>query len=269
MSAKKGILFSAVAFITGLAALRAGTVFYDHFTFPALEGPLKYVLPLAALYIIIRAFHISDMISFSFSEISGWLKKGSWIIAAGLIFFVLSLLALPEDITADPFAIFSFVILCFFTALFEELLFRGIIQNILAFSLPSGQNPRFSFFLPVVLSSAVFGMTHLLNFTVSPGTPVSIISQVIYTFLIGLLLGTIYRLSDSLAAPVILHMLFNFFGSVSFHLTFPDASNAAEAVSGAPSDIPVLQGLMYVLILLPCLPAALRAYRKSHRINAM
>lgn len=76
----------------------------------------------------------------------------------------------------------------------EELLFRGIIQGELRRVLPE--------WLAVVIQALLFALFHW--------QPV----QVIYVILPALALGALYALTRSIWVPVLMHMVFNFLGSV-------------------------------------------------------
>ncbi len=77
--------------------------------------------------------------------------------------------------------------------IFEELIFRkGFIDAI------GNYNSRFAIFI----SAASFALFH------------GNLTQVIYTFGAGLMLGWIYTKTKNIIYPIILHMLINFFGSV-------------------------------------------------------
>ena len=76
----------------------------------------------------------------------------------------------------------------------EELLFRGIILGELNF--------RYSPRVVVLLQALLFGIFHM--------NPL----QSLYTFIPGLLLGIAYYQTGNLIVPIIMHMIFNFFGGV-------------------------------------------------------
>lgn len=82
----------------------------------------------------------------------------------------------------------DFVYMLFFVALGEELLFRGIIQREL--SRLVGPFPG------LLLASAMFGVMHMTWHSAL---------EVVYTALVGLVLGYIYQRTGSLAAPVAAH----------------------------------------------------------------
>lgn len=76
----------------------------------------------------------------------------------------------------------------------EELLFRGIIQGELRKAMPE--------WLAIVLQAIIFALFHM--------QPV----QITYVLVPGLLLGIAYAWSRTLWVPVLMHILFNFLGSV-------------------------------------------------------
>lgn len=76
----------------------------------------------------------------------------------------------------------------------EELLFRGIIQGELRKAMPE--------WLAIIIQAIVFALFHM--------QPV----QITYVLIPGLLLGIAYAWSKSLWVPILMHILFNFLGSV-------------------------------------------------------
>lgn len=81
---------------------------------------------------------------------------------------------------------------CILGPLCEELLFRGLLAGRLA---RYGHKPA------AFVSALLFGLYH------------ANLSQFFYAFLLGLLLAYAYFYTGSLTAPLLLHMLFNLYGS--------------------------------------------------------
>jgi membrane protease YdiL (CAAX protease family) len=80
----------------------------------------------------------------------------------------------------------------------EELLFRGAIQGRLRQKMgPVGA---------IVGSSLLFGSMHLANYG---GAPVSIVAGALLIAAVGAVLGTVYEVTDNLAAPVVVHATYN------------------------------------------------------------
>ncbi|MGI6072731.1 MAG: CPBP family intramembrane glutamic endopeptidase [Lachnospiraceae bacterium] len=76
----------------------------------------------------------------------------------------------------------------------EELLFRGIITEEIRQVAPD--------WLAILLGGVIFAQAH--------GNPV----QVLYVLPLGLLLGASYIWSNSIWVPILIHIVFNFFGSI-------------------------------------------------------
>lgn len=83
--------------------------------------------------------------------------------------------------------------LSFFVPVTEEMTFRGVFFG----ELRKGFGPWIS----VILSAIGFGLMHGISVHIG------------YAFVCGLIIASCYYLTDSLVAPVILHTIFNIFGS--------------------------------------------------------
>jgi membrane protease YdiL (CAAX protease family) len=126
-------------------------------------------------------------------------------------------------------------------ALFEETLFRGLLQNSL--------KTHFSANRAILLSAAVFGIWHagwpLVNGSSGTALLVQVSSMVFFTTILGLLFGVYYeRFSSgqSLVGPIIAHTFFNFIGE-SFKI-------GPEPVIQGPDIVFSTPGLMTVSVLM-------------------
>ena len=90
-------------------------------------------------------------------------------------------------------AILYVITLCFVVPVTEEMTFRGVIFG----QLRKGFGPWVS----VIISALFFGIMHGISVHIG------------YAIACGLIIAACYHLTDSLIAPVILHMVFNIFGS--------------------------------------------------------
>jgi hypothetical protein len=90
------------------------------------------------------------------------------------------------------------LIFIFLTSLIEEILFRDVIQNNL---------PIKNSLLKILLSAAIFGLFHIINF-LSSFNPSDLL-MIIYTLLMGLVLGYLYEMSKNISYNIIYHFLFN------------------------------------------------------------
>lgn len=102
----------------------------------------------------------------------------------------------PVDVVTETFDMLplSVVLLgaCILGPVCEELLFRGLLAGRLA---RYGQKPA------ALVSALLFGLYH------------ANVSQFFYAFALGLLLAYAYFYTGSIKVPILLHMLFNFYGS--------------------------------------------------------
>ncbi|NLD46956.1 MAG: CPBP family intramembrane metalloprotease [Clostridiaceae bacterium] len=80
------------------------------------------------------------------------------------------------------------VSVCIMTPVLEEILFRGIVQQ---------EFTNNELFFAVLFQALLFGLYHL--------NPI----QIIYTFILGIILGLTFYTFKSLIAPIIMHISFN------------------------------------------------------------
>lgn len=105
-------------------------------------------------------------------------------------------------------AILLFLLLCLAVAGLEEAVFRGILLPVLLSRF--GRTTRARLFA-VLLSSAVFGLFHLLNLTAGASVPATLL-QVGYSFLVGCAAAVLFLLSRRLGLAVLFHAVYNFGG---------------------------------------------------------
>lgn len=111
----------------------------------------------------------------------------------------------------------------------EELLFRGLVFNF-AKKIKGG-------YFPIIISSLCFGLWH--------EEPV----QIVYTFLMGIVLGLIYERTKTLFYPIIIHILNNFLSTLPPQL---DTENIAAIISN-----------LNILFIFPALYAVYRLIKKE------
>ena len=99
---------------------------------------------------------------------------------------------------------------CVCTAFFEEMAFRGCVFTSI---LQVKGSRRSDVFWSIALSSAVFGLVHLVNLFVG-ASPISVILQVGYSFLIGAMCSVILVRTVNIWYCVLLHAVYNFAGGV-------------------------------------------------------
>ncbi len=121
---------------------------------------------------------------------------------------VIALISGTAAVTAQASAVTLFAFECVAVAAFEEVAFRAILFPLMLQRFGTGARARFS---AVLLSSALFGLTHLLNLFSGAAVGATAL-QVGYSFLIGCMLAVVYLHTGSLAGCILLHAVYNFGG---------------------------------------------------------
>ncbi len=89
-------------------------------------------------------------------------------------------------------------------AIIEELYVRGLLLNLIERLFYKKQN---SAVIAVILSSSIFGLGHIFGVLNQP--LLIIVSKVIWTIGMGMFFGMVYKKTDNLWLPIIIHFLIN------------------------------------------------------------
>jgi membrane protease YdiL (CAAX protease family) len=88
-------------------------------------------------------------------------------------------------------------------------LFRGILLNTIIYKFDKNKKgTRYA----IIISSVLFGLSHLANLINRPYILMGTISQVVYTTIIGILYSTVYIKYRNIWSVIIIHALFNLIG---------------------------------------------------------
>ncbi|HIX29264.1 MAG TPA: CPBP family intramembrane metalloprotease [Candidatus Blautia stercoravium] len=177
--------------------------------------------------------------------------KGWYLLIASMILAILNFLSIDFSNTISTLQVISFFMNTMLGVIFEELVFRGIIQNMIV---EKYEVCKKSVWKGIVTSSFIFALMHLLNLIGQPYFILGTVTQVIYTFCLGIMLGVVYFFSKNIWTVILLHFIFNIFGSYS-SLFSTDVSN---------SDIPFIGAMIQIVIMLPCIYIAFVTYRKNN-----
>ena len=137
--------------------------------------------------------------------------------------------------------ILLYLSMCIAIGFVEEAIFRGLVFNFLRKSLGESKG---AIVVAILISSAMFGLCHLLNLVARPHMIVSTITQIIYATILGAYFAVIYYKSGNLCAPIILHTVFDFVYYVWFAF-----SN--EAIVRSNVDISIINGVLSIALYLP------------------
>lgn len=110
----------------------------------------------------------------------------------------------------NTYELSMFIGFTFLTGTFEEFLFRIIVF----FSIWNLFQNK-SFLIKVLISSLIFGLSHLSNLFNEDIVKVTVISQVIFAFIVGIFLFAILFKTKNILVPILVHCLINFFGSIN------------------------------------------------------
>lgn len=143
--------------------------------------------------------HSFPLGSLAWSSLHGWLTP--WLIVGGL-YLVLTLMSPGPSLRYTIWVVFLFEGV--FVGLTEEFFFRGLLQTTLhALIDPSSQTWGLSW--GTVTAALIFGLSHLINLSMrSWGLT---FRQVLFSTVMGLILGHYYDRTRNLWGAVILHNL--------------------------------------------------------------
>ena len=113
-------------------------------------------------------------------------------------------------IDASPGRILLFIGECLAVGLFEELAFRGFLMP---YCLSRLRGRPHAVFLAALISSALFGLVHLVNL-LSGASPGAVLMQIGYSFLIGGMCACVLVASRSVWLCAAIHAVYNFCGTV-------------------------------------------------------
>ena len=113
-------------------------------------------------------------------------------------------------ISSKPIEIILYALACLSVGFFEEMAFRGCIFTVV---LERTKKNAWGVFVAIFISSAIFGIVHLVN-VMAGGSVGAVILQVCYSFLIGGMCSVILVKTSNIWYCVLLHAVYNFAGGV-------------------------------------------------------
>lgn len=145
--------------------------------------------------------------------------SGLIVIIPGLIIginnFPISAYFNDRFIMTEPHSfIYLFALESFSTAFFEEIIYRGVLLFVVLQKLP---NTKEGIFKAIIITSAVFALSHLLNLFTGAGLS-NTIMQVGYSFLMGMMWAVVFIKTQNILYSIILHATYNYFGYILFRL---------------------------------------------------
>ena len=159
------------------------------------------------------------------------------------------------DLSPTLITILGCIALNLTIAVCEEVLFRGIMLNVMLRAWDGRKNA-----IPaaVIISSVIFGLRHLLNLVTSPGQILMACAQVVFCFMAGTYLCAVYLRSRNIWVCITIHFLEDF--STSVWTIFSSA-----AAASATKDITVLTFAGMIALQIPYVIVAWLMLRNKSR----
>lgn len=167
---------------------------------------IVYAIMLLFLYVVLKIVKKDSILKEKGKGIKYGIQIGKFMFILSLIVLISSLISGfgNEEANFSLSRSFWFILSFIGTGLTEEILCRGINQNIICDQL--GRNNRKSVIKGILISSAIFGGLHLFNIFGGVSIKGSII-QAIYSTFIGFYWGAIYARTKNIWSVCFLHAL--------------------------------------------------------------
>lgn len=232
--------------VAGWISLAIGDILFHHIGLnKQVADILVYIVPMLYILFLVKRFNLMDKYKNTKKYFKGIALGWPFLLP---VYFVLtgnmSVFSAPLK-SNWLLVLVLLIILCLCVAFFEESLFRNVIYNYL--------KPNHAF----IVSSLLFGLIHIGNITVVSNQPISVITQVIYAFMIGILLQAIYNRTNNLYSVITLHATIDF---ISF---LPILFNVTTKSSN--TDISIVSAVITILLVLPALIVGLIMERKNKK----
>lgn len=241
------VAYTAFGYFANHVVLDKWLVLYDK-----IDDGLLMILSYAmmAVFLILLVAILKKMHILKFS-VAGF-KKGLF---AGLTLLVLSVImmiytfkgAIDSELALAPLwsALAMSVAIIVGVGFTEELLFRGLVENIL-FDI-FGRKTRKSVILTVLITGITFGLWHLTNINAEGANWTYVIGQATAVIGLGVAFSAIYARSRSIWAVALIHGLWDFGSMIGNALFVKDAGLLPFEVF---EDLPVMFG--FVIGIVPC-----------------
>lgn len=195
------VLFVAMILLWAIPITFTGDELTDTLILDCAERAIGAALVITAIY-----FYVDKKMLYP--RLKGGKSALLWCLpclAVALANFPYSALILNSAKVDYPALIPLFLVSCVLTGVFEELLFRGIFQDVIADLV---KKKKYADILTVLFTSLLFGVWHLLNLLAGAGIGATLL-QAGYSFLIGAMLSCTLMRTGNIWICAALHALFN------------------------------------------------------------
>ena len=201
---------------------------------------------------MVTLFKFSPILKSSIKSFKSSIKSTSltFIIVFIFLFFKIIYSIEEKQTFASFFKITANVFKIFTAAFFEEVLFRGILANLLAFK--HAQTKKGAYFT-IFFSNFVFGAAHFLNITTGVKFS-SVALQALYTFFIGCLITIVYfKCYFNIWVVSIWHTVFNCYGLFEVYFLEKNISLVDELNKENISESLMFYLVFIIILILICL----------------
>ena len=177
-----------------------------HFSGIIFYGLIKGLITSIIILIISKIIGCFNTLGFRRQNFFNGLLFGFPALIPGLYVLILSFTNIPSTGFSKPNYFFAAIFFLFLisSAIFEELLMRGIILNILIRNCKSKLRA-------IIISSTIFGFSHLYGNIANGRIEITLadISQLLYTPVMGIFFSIIYLKYGNIWVIILIHLLFN------------------------------------------------------------
>lgn len=220
---------------------------------------IVYMISIVFVFLTVKQVGKPRALGYQLSNMKMIFSHGWYILIVSVALGVLNFFSISFNHSPSVSQIVLFILETALGVVFEELLFRGVIQNkLIEYYEFRGK----SVWGALVISSLIFGLTHILNLIGQPYFVIGTLTQVIYTFSLGILIGCVYWRSGNIWIAFLLHFIFNILGS--YGVLFADQI-------GSHGDISLKDAGIQILFMFPCVVLAYIICKKdqSCKVNGM
>ena len=168
---------------------------------------VNFLLIGAATYLFLRTLCPAWDLGFKKKGLADGLKRygiiGALVAAVGFLAFYVGLSLFDRQPSIEKVLIEG-VVNYIGVAIIEELYVRGLLLNLIEKIFAKSKN---STLLAVVLSAVIFGTGHIFGVVNQP--PLVIVSKVVWTIGMGMFFGMVYKKTNNLWLPIMLHFIIN------------------------------------------------------------
>ena len=177
---------------------------------------IRYYISQSLPRLIVSVVAVVLIVKYKFTApFKNFSKKGIVVAIVSLIvcvnnFPIIGVITGNVKIIANLGQILSFILYCLSIGVFEEIVFRGIVFPLCYIKL---KDKKHGLFFSVALSSALFGLIHLVNLFGGMGIGACIL-QVGYSFLIGAMCAISLIYTKNIFIAILLHAVYDVGGTL-------------------------------------------------------